>query len=80
MSTAFTEINRGSDLQSTRFRTGFGFMVDPGGDGSGTNVRIYQGWDGRGVGSPILVESADFVIADGDFVYVHEMGGGGGPV
>ena len=70
MSVAFQTIAKGSDLQSSKFRSDFGFMVDPDQNGTGTKVRVYGGYDDR-VRTP-LVSQKDFTIADQDFVYLHE--------
>lgn len=73
---AFTPVTRGSNLSQTRFRAGFGFMVDPDKNGTGTKARIYQGWsnNNRMDMTPIILNAAlaDFTIADGDIVYVHQ--------
>ena len=83
MSVPFTVIGRGANLSQTRFCAGFGFMVDPDKNGTGTKVRIHEGWMIDYQVRPVYlldVASKDFTIADGDFVYVHMhiyTGGGG---
>lgn len=70
MSTPFTTITRGSDLQSTRIRPGVGFIIDPDKDGSGTKVYVYQKLANLPYDS---LAAKTFTVADGDFVYVHQQ-------
>ena len=83
MSAPFQTIGRGADLQSTKFRAGFGFMVDPDQNGTGTKVRIYGGWVIAGQDAGLATKwpdsyalQKDFIVNDQDYIYVYFLSQG----